>query len=70
MDSENKISPKVHSGAASAAVGGGSAAVLLIWLLQSVVGVPEAQFTPDRVVALTSVLAWIGCYIGGYLKSS
>ena len=64
---ENKISAKVHTGAASAGVGGGFAAVLLIWIMQAA-GVPEAQFTAERVVALTGALAWVGGYIGGYLK--
>lgn len=62
------ISPKVHVGAASAAVGGGSAAVLLIWVMQGAFGMAEAQFTPERVAALTAACAWIGGYIGGYLK--
>lgn len=63
------ISAKVHTGAASAGVGGGAAAVLLIWIMQWV-GVPEAQFTPERVVALTGALAWAGGYLGGYFKAS
>ena len=65
----NEISPKVHVGAASAGVGGGVAAVLLIWIMQAA-GIPEAQFTPDRVAALTGACAWLGGYLGGYLKGA
>lgn len=63
------INPKVHTGAASAGVGGGFAAILLIWLMQAL-GVPAEQFTPERIVALTGACAWAGAYIGGYLKSA
>jgi hypothetical protein len=63
------INPKVHAAAATATVGGGTAAVLLIWVMQDLMGIPEAKFTPDRVAALTGALAWAGGYIGGYLKS-
>lgn len=66
---ENKIDPKVHAGAASAGAGGSFAAVLLVWALQAM-GVPEAQFTPDRVIAITGACAWLGGYIGGYLKKN
>lgn len=62
------ISPKVHVGAASGGLGGSSAAVLLIWIMQAA-GIPEAQFTPERVAALAGLCAWIGVYIGGYYKS-
>lgn len=63
------INPKVHAGAATAGVGGGVAAVLLIWAMQAA-GVPEAQFTPDRVAAITGACAWLGGYVGGYLKAA
>lgn len=63
------INPKVHASSATAAVGGGSAAILLIWIMQAA-GIPEAQFTPDRVAALTAAMAWVGGYIGGYIKSA
>ena len=69
-DGDTKVNPKVHAGAAPAGVGGGGAAVLLIWLLQVAFNVPEASFTPERVVALTGACAWLGGYLGGWLKSS
>lgn len=68
MDKE-PISPKVHTGAATAGVGGGVAAILLIWIMQAA-GVPETQFTPERVTAITGACAWLGGYLGGYLKSA
>lgn len=69
MPDETRINPKVHVGSASAGLGGGGAAVLLIWIMQSM-GIAEAQFTPERVAALTGLCAWAGGYIGGYLKSA
>lgn len=66
----DKIAPKVHASAATAGIGGGAAAVLLMWVMQDVIGIPEAKFTPDRVAALTAALAWLGGYVGGYLKSN
>lgn len=60
------INKKVHAGALGG--GGGSvAAVLLIWVMQAA-GVAEAQFTPERVVALTGACAFAGSYLGGYFK--
>lgn len=70
MPEDNKISPKVHAAANSAGFGGAGAAVLVIWIMMDGLGIPEAKFTPDRVVALTGLCAWIGGYVGGWLKSA
>lgn len=61
------IHPKVAASAVGGTIGG-ALTVLLIWILQAS-GVPEAQFTSERVVALTTILsAGIGLW-SGYVKS-
>ena len=64
-----KINPKVHSASISGGAGGGAVAVILVWIMQAM-GVPEAQFTPERIVALTSLCGVGASYIGGYFKSA
>lgn len=61
------ISPKVHSSSITAGFSGAGAAVGVIWLMQAL-GVPEAQFTPERVAFLAGACATVGGYLGGYFK--
>jgi len=64
-----KISAKVHVGAASGGVGGGTFAIVLVQILRNV-GVPEIWFTPELMILLTGACSYVGTYIGGYLKSA
>lgn len=63
------VNPKVTAGAVGGAVGGGAAAVILIWLLQDSFGIPESSFTAERVVALTAIISGIFSFLSGWLKT-
>jgi hypothetical protein len=64
---DRRVDPKVSTGAGAATLGGGALATLLIWIMQAS-GIPAEQFTPERVVALTAVMAGLSGFVGGWLR--
>ena len=61
------IHPKVAAGGVGGSIGGASA-ILVLWLMQGL-GVPPEQFTPERVVALTTIMSVVTGFISGYAKA-
>lgn len=64
----NAVNPKVTYAAGGAVLGGGSMAIIIIWCLTNLYGMNPDKFTPDFVVALTSVCSGISAFVSGWLK--
>ena len=67
---KSEINPKVHAQAIGGTIGGGTLAVLLLWILQDGLGMSPASFTADRVVAITALCTGMVGWLSGYMKKS
>jgi len=63
-----KVNPKVTAASIGGGVSGVGLAVLLIWIMQSGVGMAEDQFIPERVAALTGCCTTGLGFLAGWLQ--
>lgn len=62
------INPKVAMGTAAGGLGG-ACTVVLLWWFQEGLGIPQEQFTVERVAALTTIMTVVPGFIAGWITS-